>query len=220
MSSGGFCLLWGKTLESSLWVRESKETRLLWLTMLMMKDSEGVVKASVVGLADRAKITVGECRESLKVLMSPDPEDTSKVAEGRRILEVPGGWQVINHDMYRFSTEAKREFWRATKAEQRKSAGVTGGSGGARPGSGRKKRVASGKPLTNEQAAIKALERGDQKEYERLSEPVSTGTSGEAAIPEIPNRGQGNPSSLTGASEPGGAVTESGHWEGEDWVPD
>lgn len=115
----GFALLWGKILDSSLWVKESKETRLVWITMLAMKDANGIVQASVVGLADRAKVTTEECRAALGVFLSPDPDDTSKVEGGRRIREVPGGWQIINHDHYRFSTEARREFWRVQKAEQR-----------------------------------------------------------------------------------------------------
>jgi hypothetical protein len=116
----GFTLLWSKILESSIWVTQSKETRLVWITILAMKNYEGQVFASVVGLADRAKVSPDECRKALKVLLSPDPDDTSKVEEGRRIREIQGGWEVINHDFYRFSTEAKREFWRVTKAEQRR----------------------------------------------------------------------------------------------------
>lgn len=115
----GFVLLWQKTLLSSLWVKESKETRLLFITMLMLKNSDGVVQGSVVGLADAAKITEEECRVALEDLKSPDPNDTSKVEEGRRIREIPGGWQILNSDLYRFSTEAKRAFWAAQKAEQR-----------------------------------------------------------------------------------------------------
>jgi hypothetical protein len=119
MSNGGFALLWSKTLYSSLWVKESKETRILFLTMLMLKNSDGVVQASVVGLADAAKITPDECRQSLKDLLSPDPDDSSKVDEGRRLCEIPGGWQIVNSDAYRFSSEAKRAFWAQQKAEQR-----------------------------------------------------------------------------------------------------
>jgi len=114
-----FALLWGKILYSSLWVKESKETRLVWITMLAMKDANGIIHASVVGLADAAKVTVEECKEALRIFLSPDPDDTSKIEEGRRIRVVPGGWQIINHDLYRFSTDAKREFWRQQKAEQR-----------------------------------------------------------------------------------------------------
>lgn len=115
----GFALVWGKMLESSLWVKESKETRLVWIALLVMKDRDGIVQSSVVGLADRAKVSLPECREALRVLLSPDPDDTSKVMEGRRIVEVPGGWSIVNHDAYRFSTEAKRQYWRDQKAKSR-----------------------------------------------------------------------------------------------------
>ncbi len=118
----GFTLLWSKMLDSSIWRCESKETRLVWVTLLMMKDWDGKIQASVVGLADRAKVTKEECLEALRIFLSPDPEDTSKVEEGRRIREIPGGWEIVNHDMYRFSTEAKREFWRQQKAIQRAKA--------------------------------------------------------------------------------------------------
>jgi hypothetical protein len=116
----GFALLWGKILDSSIWVKESKETRLVWIALLAMKDQEGKVQAALVGLAARARVTDAECRSALKVLLSPDPDDTSGVEEGRRIHEIPGGWQIVNHDLYRFSTETKREFWRLQKAEQRR----------------------------------------------------------------------------------------------------
>lgn len=115
----GFALLWSKILDSSLWIKESKETRLVWIALLAMKNSEGIIEASIVGLADRAKVTVVEAKEALDVLLSPDPDDTSSVEEGRRIRVVQGGWQIVNHDLYRFSTEAKRAFWRAAKADQR-----------------------------------------------------------------------------------------------------
>jgi hypothetical protein len=115
----GFALLWGKILDSSIWIKESKEARLVWITMLAMKDFEGKIQASVIGLADRAKVSLEECKIALEIFKSPDPEDSSKVEDGRRIREIPGGWEIINHDLYRFSTEAKREFWRQSKQEQR-----------------------------------------------------------------------------------------------------
>lgn len=117
--SDTFSLLWGKILRSSLWVRESKETRLVWITLIALKDREGKVQSSVIGLADAAKVTLLECREALRVLSSPDPEDTSKVDEGRRIRDIPGGWELTNHALYQFSTEEKREYWRRKKAVER-----------------------------------------------------------------------------------------------------
>lgn len=114
-----FSLLWTKILRSSLWVRESKETRLVWITMIALKDKNGRVQSSVVGLADAAKVTPEECREALVVLSAPDPEDTSKVDEGRRIREVAGGWALTNHELYQFTTDEKREYWRRKKAVER-----------------------------------------------------------------------------------------------------
>lgn len=114
-----FSLLWGKILRSSLWIQESKETRLVWITLLALRDRDGQIQSSVVGLADSAKVSVAECKEALVVLMAPDPDDTSKVDEGRRIREIAGGWQIVNHDKYRFGTEEKRLYWAARQANRR-----------------------------------------------------------------------------------------------------
>lgn len=115
----GFTLLWNKILDSSIWM-ESKETRIVWITLLAMKDKEGMVRAAKVALAHRARVSIEECDIALNTLMSPDPQSMTPDNEGRRIKEVPGGWQILNHDLYRFSTEAKREFWREQKEEQRR----------------------------------------------------------------------------------------------------
>lgn len=115
----GFTLLWSRILDSSIWM-ESKETRIVWITLLAMKDKDGLVKAAKIALAHRARVSVEECDAALAILMAPDPQSMTPANEGRRIEEVAGGWQILNHDLYRFSTEAKREFWKEQKAEQRK----------------------------------------------------------------------------------------------------
>lgn len=147
----GFALLWSSILRSSLWIQESKETKILWITLMALRDAEGLVKSSVIGLADAAKLTPEECKKSLKVLTSPDKNDSSGVEEGRRLIEVPGGWKITNHDMYRFSTEAKRELWRAHKAEQR----------------------------AREKAELAAFERAKQKGYAKVRKNIAR--SGEIA---------------------------------------
>jgi uncharacterized phage protein (TIGR02220 family) len=114
-----FTLLWQKILRSSLWVKESKETRLVWIALLAMKDQNGEVHSSVIGLADSAKVTQEECRRALDTLTSTDLDDTSGVEEGRRLKQIPGGWQIVNNDLYRFSTETKREFWRQSQKDYR-----------------------------------------------------------------------------------------------------
>ena len=68
-------------------------------------------------MAHRARVTVEECRKAIETFLAPDPDDTSKVEGGRRIREVEGGYLIVNHEAYRYSSEAKREFWRSMKAE-------------------------------------------------------------------------------------------------------
>lgn len=150
----GFTLLWSKMLDSSIWVCESKETKLLWVTMMMMRDMDGKIFASKVGLAQRAGLTLEECEESLKVLLSPDANDTSKVEEGRRLRGIPGGWELVNFDTYRFTTEAKRALWREEKAKQRERE--------------RKEALAAfqfkSKPLDGEAAYVSGVEEGTVRE--------------------------------------------------------
>jgi len=115
----GFTLLWSKILDSSIWMTD-KETRIVWITMLAMKDAEGIVRAAPAALAHRARVSESECAAALRVLLSPDKESFTPDNEGRRIKEIAGGWLILNHELYRFSTEAKREFWKQQKADQRR----------------------------------------------------------------------------------------------------
>jgi hypothetical protein len=97
----GFVKIYESILDSSIW-SESAGTRLVWITMLAMADKNGVVEASVGGLARRAQVSREECEKALEVLSAPDPDDKSGVDEGRRIQPVPGrGWHITNHAAYR-----------------------------------------------------------------------------------------------------------------------
>ena len=171
-----FTLLWSKILNSSLWVKESKETRLVWITLLAMKNRAGLIQSSVVGLADRAKVSPEECEEALRVLTSPDPNDTSKIEQGIRLRVVPGGWEVVNHDLYRFSSEEKRELWRQQKADQRAK------TPGRKPGRPRKEPKASNVPLPGEAAYVKIAEQEGQATAERL---MDQGQEVPGSFPEV-----------------------------------
>lgn len=95
-----FVKIHASMLNSSIWL-ESAPTRLVWITVLVMADQNGVVEASVGGLARRAAVTREECEEAVRILTGPDPDDRSGVAEGRRMEKVPGGWLIVNHGSYR-----------------------------------------------------------------------------------------------------------------------
>jgi hypothetical protein len=87
-------------IHSTIW-RESKETKIVWITMLAMVDKNGNVAASIPGLADAARVTIDECQSALETLLSPDRWSRSKEHEGRRIEEIDGGWHLLNHARYR-----------------------------------------------------------------------------------------------------------------------
>jgi hypothetical protein len=80
---------------------ESYPTRLVWQTILALKDENGIVEASIPGLANEARVTLVECEEALRVLTSPDPYSRTPDEDGRRMLAIEGGWKVVNHRKYR-----------------------------------------------------------------------------------------------------------------------
>jgi len=105
-------------LDSSVWRQKSKETRLVWVTMLMMKDADGIVRAGVPGITDRARVSRSECETALKELSEPDEDTMTQAYDGRRIKRVPEGWYILNHEKYRTSADLKAK-WRLQKANQR-----------------------------------------------------------------------------------------------------
>lgn len=113
--------LFSTIIDSTIW-KQSKETRLVWITLLAKKDKRGFVRAALWALARDAGVSEGECREALRVLESPDAESHNKEEGGRRIRAVEGGWVVVSHMMYRdmISRAAQRENQAAWQKEYRK----------------------------------------------------------------------------------------------------
>ncbi len=98
--SEGFTKLFGSLIHSTIW-REPDHVRLVWITMLAIVNRDGVVEASLPGLADAARVTVEQCEDALSKLRSPDKYSRSKAHDGRRVKDVDGGWQLLNYDSYR-----------------------------------------------------------------------------------------------------------------------
>jgi len=112
--------LFNTIITSSVWQADDT-TRLVWITMLATKDSNGIVEASIVGLAHIARVSMEDCEKAIHILESPDPYSRTKTKDGRRIEKVPGGWKVINHVMYREKGRSvgRREYLRQKQAERR-----------------------------------------------------------------------------------------------------
>ncbi len=112
--------LFSTLLDSSVWC-EPDPIRILWITMMAKADAEGIVRGSVPGLANHARIAIADCRQGLAKFLAPDPDSTSQEYKGRRIEEVPGGWRLLNHARYRemLSLEARREYHKKRQSEYR-----------------------------------------------------------------------------------------------------
>jgi hypothetical protein len=117
----GYTKLFGSIVASTIW-REDDKTRILWITMLAMKNERHMVEASVPGLADLARITLEECQASLIKLESPDEFSRNQEHQGRRIEKVEGGWLILNGEYYRrqMSLDDRREYQKLYHRKYRK----------------------------------------------------------------------------------------------------
>lgn len=120
MALNGYTKLSSSILASSIW-QESNETRLVWITLLALADANGMVEASVPGLASIARVPLPDCEEALRALQAPDRYSRNPEHQGRRIEPVSGGWLLLNHEHYRVSNDpqVRREYLRNKKQESR-----------------------------------------------------------------------------------------------------
>lgn len=155
--------LWSTLVSSSVW-GETKEVKILWITMLAIKDKNGVVECSVPGLARLAVLTIEETEAALKVLESPDLHSRSKNDDGRRIRTLPNGWELINYKYYRdeIGDQYRREYQRKKQAEYRLA---------RKRGKG---------PTHNELSYLKAVEEGDEEAAQRILDRS-------ASLSQVPN---------------------------------
>lgn len=116
-----FTKLFSSITESTVWC-EPHATRICWIAMLAMADRHGRVWGSIPGLANRARITIDECRTAIECFTMPDRDSRTKENEGRRIEPIDGGWRLLNHAKYRDlrDEESQRESKRIYMANKRK----------------------------------------------------------------------------------------------------
>jgi hypothetical protein len=102
--------LFSSMITSSLW-QQPDHVRLVWVTMLALATGDGVVEASVPGLAHAAVVSLDKTQDALRRLMGPDPYSTTPANEGRRLAPCSGGWRILNFELYRVraSEENRKE---------------------------------------------------------------------------------------------------------------
>lgn len=126
--------LFATILDSSVWL-ESHATVRVWITFLAAKDSDGFCRfAAMENLAHRARVTVEEAAIAVGKLESPDVNSSNKDHEGRRIERVPGGWMVLNHQMYADMVKKEDERRSTRSRVQKHRANLPAAPGSKRPG--------------------------------------------------------------------------------------
>lgn len=118
----GYTKLFENIVASTIW-QEDAETKVIWITMLALKNQRHMVEASLPGLAKIAGVTLEKCEEAIKKFESPDKYSRSQAHDGRRIEKRDGGWYVLNGEEYqrKMGDEERREYNRLKMRAYRKN---------------------------------------------------------------------------------------------------
>lgn len=125
-----FTKVYRSMLTSSVWTTPHPRlhmVRCVWMTLMLLADRRGYVHSSVPGLAAAAIVTIEEAEEALELFRSPDKYSRTKEHEGRRLVDVKGGWLLLNYETHRkaaleeLSRESKREWYHREKAKRTSS---------------------------------------------------------------------------------------------------
>ncbi len=106
-----FTKVYRSMLTSSIWTTPRPHlhmVRCVWMTLMMLADKRGFVHSSVPGLAAAALVSIEEAEQALEVFREPDPYSRTQEHEGRKLLDVDGGWFLLNYEKHRGTGESER----------------------------------------------------------------------------------------------------------------
>ena len=119
--------LWSQVVDSSLW-EEKPSVRVLFMTMLALKDADHIVRFDAYKLHKKSHLSPEETIEGLDILSKPDKrrKEFPQEFEGRRIKQVDAGYLILNGQKYRdmvhkFKVRAYKTDWEANKRAKKKS---------------------------------------------------------------------------------------------------
>jgi len=117
-----FAKLFDRITESSL-MEEEIPTRYAFVMLLAIADRHGEVIGTDVALSRRLNMPLGDFREAVEKLSSPDKDSNSTEFEGRRLIpsEAERGYHIVNYVKYRDikNEDERREYMRAYMAKKR-----------------------------------------------------------------------------------------------------
>lgn len=96
-------------LESTLWWGENEQTRLIWITLLVAADWEGIYHGTLPGLAGKARVSLEDAERAIERLMTPDKHSRTPDNDGRRVEKIDGGFKLLNYQKYRDKQTPKQE---------------------------------------------------------------------------------------------------------------
>jgi hypothetical protein len=116
----GYTKIFEEIIRSSIWDEDDK-TRIVWITLLAMKDRHHFVRGTEEWLRFAARVSSEDCQKALRKLSSPDKNSHSQEEEGRRIKPVPGGWFIVNGEYYtkKLDYASRLEYKASKQAEYR-----------------------------------------------------------------------------------------------------
>ncbi len=104
-------------IHSSLWA-ESSDTKICWITLLLLADPNGFVRAAPSAIAREAGIPAEVARKAISLFCSPDNESRSPENQGKRIERVEGGFHILNYEKYRerdYTNAERQKRWRESQ---------------------------------------------------------------------------------------------------------
>jgi hypothetical protein len=158
-----FVPIFSPVINSSLW-EESAATRLVFLTMLSLKDRDHIFRCKTIeGAARSANLALDDVRAAINVLESPDRRNSDQPHEGRRIARTPEGWLILNGQKYQDKMqEIFRRGYKARWMAQQRAVKKA-----------RRRLSRPGTPLPGETQYCAALAAGDTARADRIQDSHS-----------------------------------------------
>lgn len=116
----GYTKIFSSLVTSTIW-QEPNDARVLWITILALREHDDVCRATIPALAKMCDISIEDTEKYLKKFQEPDRYSRSQDCEGRRLEKVDGGYLIINAHKYKelLRTQERRDYFAERKRLER-----------------------------------------------------------------------------------------------------